>query len=56
MDANARGYLAGFVAGVARSAGDSDLAAAAAAAAQTADALPRLQSLVQRRLRDGASF
>lgn len=56
LDANARGYLAGFVAGVARSAGDSDLAAAAAAAARTAEALPLLQSLVQRRLSEGASF
>lgn len=56
MDATARHYLAGFVAGVARSAGDNDLAAAASAAAQTAAALPHLQSLVQRRLSEGAVF
>jgi CheY-like chemotaxis protein len=56
MDASARCYFAGFVAGVARSAGDSDLAAAAGAAARTADALPGLQSLVQRRLNEGVSF
>ncbi|MFN3844852.1 MAG: response regulator [Paracoccaceae bacterium] len=55
-DSTARGYLAQFVAGVARSAGDDDLVDAAQAAAHTEDALPRLQRLVKRRLSDGAAF
>ncbi|TGD64657.1 response regulator [Tabrizicola sp. WMC-M-20] len=55
-DAAARGYLARFVAGIARSAGDTDLAEAAGAAALRAEALPRLHRMVQRRLGEGARF
>lgn len=52
-DAAARGYLARFVAGVARSAGDDALAEAAGAAALADEALPRLSQLVKARLADG---
>ncbi|RGP39310.1 response regulator [Pseudotabrizicola alkalilacus] len=55
-DAAGRGYLARFVAGVARSAGDADLAEAAAAAALRAEALPQLHRLVHLRLGQGARF
>ncbi|MFN4156522.1 MAG: response regulator [Paracoccaceae bacterium] len=55
-DAAVRGYLARFVAGIARSAGDADLADAAAAAALRADALPHLRCLVQGRLGERARF
>lgn len=55
-DAAARSYLARFVAGIARSAGDDDLAAAAGAAALRAEALPHLHRLVQRRLGEAARF
>ncbi|MDR7125837.1 CheY-like chemotaxis protein [Pseudorhodobacter sp. 4114] len=55
-DAAGRSYLTGFVAGIARSTGDADLAAAAAAAALRADALPQLHRLVQHRLGEGARF
>lgn len=55
-DPEARSYLARFVAGVARSAGDTDLAEAAAAAALRPEALPLLHRLVQRRLGEGARF
>ncbi len=49
-DEPARRYLAGFVAGVARSAGDVDLATAARAAALAEDALPQLRQIVRQRL------
>ncbi|MBN2631526.1 MAG: response regulator [Rhodobacteraceae bacterium] len=49
-DDSARRYLAGFVAGVARSAGDVDLAHAARAAALAEDALPQLRQMVGQRL------
>lgn len=55
-DAAARGYLARFVAGIARSAGDTDLAEAAGAAARGDEGVARLRSLVQRRLGDSAAF
>ncbi|MFN7225357.1 MAG: response regulator [Paracoccaceae bacterium] len=55
-DSTARGYLAQFLAGVARSAGDADLVDAAREAAKTEDALPRLQRLVKRRLGEGSAF
>ena len=55
-NAEARGYLARFVAGIACSAGDADLAQAAAAAALQADALPHLRRLVQGRLGAGVRF
>lgn len=55
-DAVARGYLARFIGGLARSIGDADLGAAAAAAAQGAEALPQLQRLVQNRLSEGVIF
>lgn len=55
-DAVARGYLAQFLASVARSAGDTDLAEAARDAGRTEDALPRLRHLVKRRLGEGAAF
>ena len=56
MDAAERGYLARFVAGLARSTGDADLAAAAGAAVKNAEALPRLQGLVKQRLASGVVF
>ncbi|NEX47088.1 response regulator [Pseudotabrizicola algicola] len=52
-DAGARRYLARFIAGVAHSSGDADLAAAAVAAAQDAAGLPLLHGLVQNRLSGG---
>ncbi|MFN3724181.1 MAG: response regulator [Paracoccaceae bacterium] len=55
-DGAARAYVARFVAGIARGAGDADLADAAVAAGLGADALPRLRALVQRRLGEGAVF
>ncbi len=55
-DARARGYLARFLVGLARSTGDADLGAAAAEAGLHAEALPQLQRLVQSRLRAGAPF
>ncbi|MDO9640183.1 MAG: response regulator [Pseudotabrizicola sp.] len=55
-DAAARAYLARFVAGIARSAGDAALAEAAQDAALRAEALPRLQRLVQHRLGEAARF
>ncbi|WP_103332625.1 response regulator [Pseudotabrizicola formosa] len=55
-DGAARTYLARFVAGIARSAGDTDLAEAAGAAALQAEALPRLYRMVQRRLGEGVRF
>lgn len=55
-DAAGRSYLARFVAGIARSTGDSDLAEAAGAAALRAESLPRLHRMVQRRLGEVAQF
>lgn len=55
-DAATRGYLARFVAGIARSAGDGELAKAAASAAQRAEALPRLREMVHDRLGEGERF
>ena len=55
-DGAALAYVSRFVAGIARGAGDADLAAAAVAAGMGADGLPRLRHLVQRRLGEGATF
>lgn len=56
IDARGRDYLARFVAGLAQTIGDPDLRAAATEAGLRAEALPRLQELVQRRLHQSAAF
>lgn len=55
-DGGQRRYLAGFVGGVARVAGDSALAEAARALDLEAAAMPRLRRLVTARLNEGQAF
>lgn len=52
-DAAARGYLARFVAGLAKSAGDDDLARVAGEAVHRSEAVPRLLHLLRARLNEG---
>ncbi|MCU0901533.1 MAG: response regulator [Cypionkella sp.] len=56
LDAPARAYLARFIGGVARSAGDTALATAAGAAEAGSEGMPELRALVRRRLQEGPRF